>query len=144
MNTASPISAFNVYPLALLESIGRIGQLTAANIGKVTEIHHAITQRYLDMSTQRLLKATEIHDAQTLEEYLRRHMEILGEFNLDTLKDTSRLTDLGMQLHNDISRIMTDSFSVLLGRDDSDKTAKTKSTGGKNEPPESRDEQVAA
>lgn len=141
MNTTSPVSASVVYPLAFLEPIGRIGQLTAINIGKMTEIHHTIAQRYLDMSAQRLLRATEIRDGQTLEDYLHHHLEMLGDFSLNTLKDTSRLTDLGMQLHSDMSQVITDSFSVLLGREDSDKTAKAKPEDGKNKPPENRDEQ---
>lgn len=144
MTTISPLSVYTIHPIAVLEPVGRIGQATAIGIGRMTEIHYSIAQRYLDMNAQRLLNAIEVRDAPTLNDYVHRYLEMLGDFSVGILKDAARLTDLGAQLHSDISQTVTDSFTALLHKEDSREATEAQSTISKTKPSETQDTQAAA
>lgn len=94
----------------LHDPLHNVNKAMLSNLERITEFSLTTARNYADLGLKQLQAVTSIKDPESLSAFQSSQAQLLTQLNQMVLKDAERLNELGTQLRNDLTRVMSESY----------------------------------
>ncbi|RMF15145.1 MAG: phasin family protein [Gammaproteobacteria bacterium] len=106
-----------------LEPVSKLNELFVANLQKVAEFQMDALKSYADLASSQFTALTEIHDADSLKDFLTRQTEVAGELSQKIMEDLRTLGEMGSEFREEVTKVMEEVRETVTDGNDTEKAA---------------------
>ncbi|MGQ4879511.1 phasin family protein [Billgrantia sp. LNSP4103-1] len=99
------LDEFNQQTRRFFEPMRKLNSLMLGNMEKMTEYQLEALKRYSQMGTERMRSASELRDAQDIQNFGAQQVEMMSELSRQMMEDAQALGEMSQQFRSELERL---------------------------------------